>query len=238
MHSATLQHRINSLAISIIESQQAYLAQLGYQAHIHFELEGCFAGEQAHVVDLATINQWLARRCIAGKLVSEYWQNQWEYISHFNGQTPLQEAHNLFFAMNNLANIVKRYVEHYQSPTAKLLDIGCGVGRCSFELAAVFDWVDAVDFSARYIQYGVRLHSKGLLFLVSSYHVRDSNIEPSQRLGEHKINGENVTGFTAVEQRLDKAFRLLAQQELVQVVKENKRHFKVVKMHITLWQKK
>ncbi len=108
MHSATLQHRINSLAISIIESQQAYLAQLGYQAHIHFELEGCFAGEQAHVVDLATINQWLARRRIAGKLVSEYWQNQWEYISHFNGQTPLQEAHNLFFVMNNLANIVAK----------------------------------------------------------------------------------------------------------------------------------
>lgn len=224
-----------------------------------------------------------------------------------------------YFTQNyyqHLADIVKRYVEHYQSPTAKLLDIGCGVGRCSFELAAVFDRVDAVDFSARYIQHGVRLqqqetvryamesegelvdykdinlakinlaaaknilfsqgdasnlkpvftgydvvlaqniiensyqpkqalhtiaqrlHSKGLLFLVSSYHVRDSNIEPSQRLGGHKINGENVTGFTAVEQRLDKAFRLLAQQELVQVVKENKRHFKVVKMHITLWQKK
>lgn len=37
------------------------------------------------------------------------------------------------------------------------LDIGCSVGRSAFEFARFFDRVDAVDFSARFIQSGVRL---------------------------------------------------------------------------------
>ena len=37
------------------------------------------------------------------------------------------------------------------------LDIGCSVGRSAFEFARFFQRVDAVDFSARFIQSGVRL---------------------------------------------------------------------------------
>ena len=39
----------------------------------------------------------------------------------------------------------------------KCLDIGCSVGRSAFEFARFFPHVDAVDFSARFIQSGVRL---------------------------------------------------------------------------------
>jgi 5-histidylcysteine sulfoxide synthase/putative 4-mercaptohistidine N1-methyltranferase len=39
----------------------------------------------------------------------------------------------------------------------KCLDIGCSVGRSAFEFARFFEHVDAVDFSARFIQSGVRL---------------------------------------------------------------------------------
>jgi 5-histidylcysteine sulfoxide synthase/putative 4-mercaptohistidine N1-methyltranferase len=39
----------------------------------------------------------------------------------------------------------------------KCLDIGCSVGRSAFELARFFQHVDALDFSARFIQSGVRL---------------------------------------------------------------------------------
>jgi 5-histidylcysteine sulfoxide synthase/putative 4-mercaptohistidine N1-methyltranferase len=39
----------------------------------------------------------------------------------------------------------------------KCLDIGCSVGRSAFEFAHFFQHVDAVDFSARFIQAGVRL---------------------------------------------------------------------------------
>ena len=39
----------------------------------------------------------------------------------------------------------------------RCLDIGCSVGRSAFELARYFAHVDAIDFSARFIQAGVRL---------------------------------------------------------------------------------
>ncbi len=108
MQLKALKQQLNNVAIAIIKAQQAYLEQLGYQAHIHFELEGCFAGKQAHLVDFFQINQYLKHHNIAGQLVHEYWQHQWEYVSYFQGQTPLQEAHNLVFILNNLANIVAK----------------------------------------------------------------------------------------------------------------------------------
>ncbi len=39
----------------------------------------------------------------------------------------------------------------------RCLDIGCSVGRSAFEFARFFAHVDAIDFSARFIQAGVRL---------------------------------------------------------------------------------
>ncbi|MFM8283183.1 MAG: 5-histidylcysteine sulfoxide synthase [Planctomycetaceae bacterium] len=39
----------------------------------------------------------------------------------------------------------------------RCLDIGCSVGRSAFEFAREFAHVDAIDFSARFIQVGVRL---------------------------------------------------------------------------------
>ena len=43
------------------------------------------------------------------------------------------------------------------------LDIGCSVGRSAFEFARSFAHVDAIDFSARFIQSGVRLQQGGEL---------------------------------------------------------------------------
>lgn len=44
-------------------------------------------------------------------------------------------------------------------PKHKALDLGCAVGRASFELARHFDHVTGIDFSARFIQHGVQLAS-------------------------------------------------------------------------------
>jgi len=46
-------------------------------------------------------------------------------------------------------------------PALKALDIGCAVGRCSFELARHFDQVTGIDFSARLINLGVKLAEQG-----------------------------------------------------------------------------
>jgi 5-histidylcysteine sulfoxide synthase/putative 4-mercaptohistidine N1-methyltranferase len=46
-------------------------------------------------------------------------------------------------------------------PSKKALDIGCAVGRSSFELARHFDHVSGIDFSARLINLGVKLAKEG-----------------------------------------------------------------------------
>ncbi len=48
-------------------------------------------------------------------------------------------------------------------PQRKALDLGCAVGRSSFELATCFDQVTGVDFSARFIDIAQRLKQRGKL---------------------------------------------------------------------------
>jgi putative 4-mercaptohistidine N1-methyltranferase len=43
----------------------------------------------------------------------------------------------------------------------RALDIGASVGRAAFELAAAFRHVDALDFSARFVQVGARMQTNG-----------------------------------------------------------------------------
>jgi len=53
---------------------------------------------------------------------------------------------------------VEAVVKHVpQARRNRCLDIGCSVGRSAFEFARSFAHVDAVDFSARFIQSGVQL---------------------------------------------------------------------------------
>ncbi|MFT7234637.1 MAG: 5-histidylcysteine sulfoxide synthase/putative 4-mercaptohistidine N1-methyltransferase [Methylophagaceae bacterium] len=48
-------------------------------------------------------------------------------------------------------------------PMQRALDIGCAVGRSSFELAKQFDHVTGIDFSARLINLGVQLQRQGVI---------------------------------------------------------------------------
>jgi 5-histidylcysteine sulfoxide synthase/putative 4-mercaptohistidine N1-methyltranferase len=48
-------------------------------------------------------------------------------------------------------------------PMGRALDIGCAVGRSSFELAKQFDHVTGIDFSARLINLGVHLQRQGVI---------------------------------------------------------------------------
>jgi len=48
-----------------------------------------------------------------------------------------------------------------ERPKRRALDLGCAVGRASFELARAFDEVDAIDFSARFIRIAYQLQEKG-----------------------------------------------------------------------------
>ncbi|WP_417551200.1 5-histidylcysteine sulfoxide synthase [Methylophaga sp.] len=48
-------------------------------------------------------------------------------------------------------------------PAKRALDLGCAVGRASFELAKHFDHVTGIDFSARLINLGVQLKRDGVI---------------------------------------------------------------------------
>ncbi|MEA3433320.1 MAG: 5-histidylcysteine sulfoxide synthase [Campylobacterota bacterium] len=50
-----------------------------------------------------------------------------------------------------------------EKPKRRAFDIGCAIGRSSFELARGFDEVTAVDFSARFIQEAQVLKENGIL---------------------------------------------------------------------------
>lgn len=47
------------------------------------------------------------------------------------------------------------------TPRTKALDLGCATGRSSFELAKLFDHVDALDYSPRLIETPIKLQSLG-----------------------------------------------------------------------------
>jgi hypothetical protein len=88
---------------------QDYLNLLGFKAQIHFELEGCFETANHKPLNLIAINQKLLSLGIDGEIVNEYWKNQWEYVSLFNGQSPLDEAENLEKAIYALPDIFSQY---------------------------------------------------------------------------------------------------------------------------------
>lgn len=118
-HNTTQQAFISSsganllLVQSAINLLQRYLEQLGYRAQIHFELEGCYQidhnNPHAKKLNFSAINQHLRSVDIDGEIVSEYWQNQWEYVSLFNGQTPLKEAKNLHQVITHLPQWFKAF---------------------------------------------------------------------------------------------------------------------------------
>lgn len=89
---------VTPIAINAIEMMQDLLKHKGFTPVIHFELEGCFSVKpsDANLTDFKLnyelINSQLDALGVEGKLIPEYWKNQWEYVSSFNGQLPLSEA--------------------------------------------------------------------------------------------------------------------------------------------------
>lgn len=94
--------------------------------------------EEIPVID---VNPYESDKLVCQQLESHYGQT---YLSTPNYQ-------------QSIAKAVIRYTQRYQIPHHKVLDLGCSVGRGSFELAHHFLQVDGIDSSARFIQYGVQL---------------------------------------------------------------------------------
>jgi putative 4-mercaptohistidine N1-methyltranferase len=76
------------------------------------------------------------------------------------------EAHygQTYFGVENFpAQCARICLEYMRNRTTKrALDLGCAVGRTTFELARKFDHVTGLDFSARFIRIAFQLREKGV----------------------------------------------------------------------------
>ena len=77
------------------------------------------------------------------------------------------EAHygRTYFGVENfLVKCVRICLEFMQDrPRKRALDLGCAVGRATFELAREFDFVTGLDFSARFIRIAHQMQQKGVI---------------------------------------------------------------------------
>lgn len=88
---------------------------------------------------------------------------------------------NTYFDVPNFAAASVAYAMKFATdiPKRKALDLGCAVGRASFELARHFEQVDGIDFSARFIKTACAMQGFGEIRYdlidegeLTSFHIR------------------------------------------------------------------
>jgi putative 4-mercaptohistidine N1-methyltranferase len=85
------------------------------------------------------------------------------------------------FGVGNFSAALVRHclAQLQETPRRSALDLGCAVGRSSFELAVQFDRVVAIDYSARFIELARRIQKKAV--------VQYSSIEEGVVLSDHRV---------------------------------------------------
>ena len=79
-------------------------------------------------------------------------------------------------------------------PGLKALDLGCALGRASFELARSFDHVTGLDFSTRFFRLAADLQERG--------HVRYALPEEGELVSYHEVSLEQL-GLTGVREKVE-----------------------------------
>ncbi|WP_133468672.1 hypothetical protein [Paraglaciecola marina] len=148
------------------------LALQGFNPVVHFELEGVFElSPWQKQLDYSGINSKLKQLDIDGELKTEYWKNQWEYVSLFNGQSPLKEAQNLDKVMQLLPQLMRQYgaANVLMQPVAW----GADSGRYLSGSGAIF----SIDTRSVHIPNAIQLN-------VSVENDKGENLFAQQGLGE------------------------------------------------------
>jgi 5-histidylcysteine sulfoxide synthase/putative 4-mercaptohistidine N1-methyltranferase len=93
-----------------------------------------------------------------------------EYSSNYETDIMLSQYAEFHYGDEyfNVVNFSKKLAElavemMAGQPMKKALDLGCSVGRASFELARHFDQVTGIDFSARLINLGTQMAEQGVV---------------------------------------------------------------------------
>ncbi|MGI9273304.1 MAG: 5-histidylcysteine sulfoxide synthase [Endozoicomonas sp.] len=79
-------------------------------------------------------------------------------------------------------------------PMTRALDLGCSVGRSSFELARWFQHVDGIDFSARFISAASELQKNGKIryFVPAEGEIGEYQVADLNELGLGNIDGNRI----------------------------------------------
>lgn len=99
-----------NVAGMLIAQAQQQLQKQGLRPALHFEMEGTITPAHPHPFPyLKEVNKQLKQRGILGELQEEFWPGQWEYVSNFAGQTPLEEASYLQRAIDELPGLFAQF---------------------------------------------------------------------------------------------------------------------------------
>ena len=168
---------ISEYAKLAVEVLQRQLAQRGYKPHVHFELEGGYVPQSSthraghDTLDFDTINQVLAGMSIQGQLKPEYWRYQWEYVSVFQGQSPLKVASDLESVIKILPTLLKKNGadEVYIKPVIWNGDRG--------RLAPDCDSVFSADIKPVHVPNAIQIN-------ISAVDMNNENVIPNHGVGE------------------------------------------------------
>ncbi|GAA5219057.1 hypothetical protein ACFSJ3_17020 [Corallincola platygyrae] len=100
---------LSHIAREALKLLQAEVLSYGFKPAIHYELEGGYKPRPGKQLDYQAVNKSMAKLSLQAELKPEYWQCQWEYVSLFNGQSPLQESDNLYKAIQLLPELLCKH---------------------------------------------------------------------------------------------------------------------------------
>ena len=83
-----------------------------------------------------------------------------------------------------------------------------------------------------------RLNKQVFLFVLTDHQYSTQHTEKQNWLGGLKVNGENLTGFDGLSEKLQDDFCFLAAHPLSRVIKKNHCTFTVTTTEMSVWQRK
>lgn len=93
------------------------------------------------------------------------------------------------FGVKNFAIACADIAKKYATNKKKALDLGCATGRATFELAKTFDFVEGIDFSARFVQVGAKLKNDGYLAFTSR---EEGDLVSKKRVSREELGYESL----------------------------------------------
>ena len=122
-------------------------SRYAFRRHFHQHAGFRYVQSSNEVVPITPVNPYESQSDIS------------RMLHHHYGSHSAAADHDL----QQVLQLIRSLVQSGQCGMDKALDIGCGVGRVSFELSRIFAAVDGIDFTARHIQHCLQLKENGQL---------------------------------------------------------------------------